>query len=170
MTHLFTIAFSGSVFTQWLFYLVLSCCFSSLVFYCFIINAMIICFYVTHFVLHCMHELCYINKVYYYDYYSKSQQDKRRRYSMMHSIESASSVFYHSQEEDPMKTGVDSQASCREAPSGPLYDFYHDFLTDSSPATTEQDTVGKNIQYTHPKLGNIYFLRLVLNVNLCVLI
>ncbi len=69
---------------------------------------------------------------------------------MMRSIESASSVFYHSQEEDPLKTGVDSQGSHREALFGPLYDSYQDSMTDGSPATTEQDTVGK-LQYTHPK-------------------
>uniref|UniRef100_A0A3B5ASH5 von Willebrand factor A domain containing 5B1 n=1 Tax=Stegastes partitus TaxID=144197 RepID=A0A3B5ASH5_9TELE len=50
--------------------------------------------------------------------YSKSRQDKRRRYSMMRSIESASSVFYHSQEEDLLKSGIDSQGSHRETPSG----------------------------------------------------
>lgn len=62
---------------------------------------------------------------------------------MMRSIESASSVFYHSQEEDPVRTGGDSQGSYREAP---LYDCYQDSMTDS-PATTEPDTAGKNLQY-----------------------
>lgn len=70
-----------------------------------------------------------------------SKQDKRRRYSMMRSVESASSVFYHSQEEDPVKTSGDSQGSYKEA--GPLYDSYQDSVTDSSPATTEQDAMGK---------------------------
>lgn len=65
---------------------------------------------------------------------------------MMRSIESASSVF-HSQEEDPVKTGVDSQGSYREALTGPLYDFYQDTMIDSSPATTEQDTMGRNLQF-----------------------
>lgn len=76
--------------------------------------------------------------------YSKSQQDKRRRYSMMRSIESASSVFYHSQEEEPVKTGIDSQGSHREAPSPALYDYHQDSMTASSPVTTEQDPMGKN--------------------------
>lgn len=78
--------------------------------------------------------------------YSKSQQDKRRRYSMMRSIESASSVFYHSQEEDSVKSSVDSQGSYREAAPGPVYDSYQDSMTDSSPVTTEQDIMGKNLQ------------------------
>ena len=63
---------------------------------------------------------------------------------MMRSIESASSVFYHSQEEDPARTGVDSLGSYRDGLSGPPYDPYQDSLTDgNSPATTEQDA-GKN--------------------------
>ncbi|XP_076596043.1 von Willebrand factor A domain-containing protein 5B1 [Chaetodon auriga] len=75
-------------------------------------------------------------------YHANPRSDKRRRYSMMRSVESASSVFYHSQEEDPLKTGVDSQGSYREALSGPLCDSYQDSMIDSSPATTEQDAVG----------------------------
>jgi len=39
-----------------------------------------------------------------------SVQDKRRRYSMMRSVESASSVFFHSQEEDPLRTGGESES------------------------------------------------------------
>ncbi|XP_034551162.1 von Willebrand factor A domain-containing protein 5B1 [Notolabrus celidotus] len=75
-------------------------------------------------------------------YHANPKSDKRRRYSMMRSVESASSVFYHSQEEDLLRTGVDSQGSYREAPSGPLYDSYQDSVTDSSPAPTEQDAAG----------------------------
>ncbi|XP_073326928.1 von Willebrand factor A domain-containing protein 5B1 [Pagrus major] len=75
-------------------------------------------------------------------YHANPKSDKRRRYSMMRSVESASSVFYHSQEEDPVKTCVDSQGSYRDALSGPLYDSYQDSMTDSSPATTEQDAMG----------------------------
>lgn len=71
-------------------------------------------------------------------------QDKRRRYSMMRSVESASSVFYHSQEEDPTKTGIDSQGSYSHALSGPLYDSYHDSMTDSGPATREYDASGNS--------------------------
>lgn len=65
---------------------------------------------------------------------------------MMRSVESASSVFYHSQEEDPGKTGVSTpgQGSYRDALSGPLCDSYQDSMIDSSPATTEQDGMGKN--------------------------
>lgn len=61
---------------------------------------------------------------------------------MMRSIESASSVFYHSQEEDPVKTSVDSQGSCRD--SAPPNDSYQDAMMDGSPVTTEQDTMGKD--------------------------
>ncbi|XP_039657425.1 von Willebrand factor A domain-containing protein 5B1 [Perca fluviatilis] len=71
-------------------------------------------------------------------YHANPKSDKRRRYSMMRSIESASSVFYHSQEEDPVKTSSDSQGSYREAS---LYDSYQDSMTDN-PATQEQDTMG----------------------------
>lgn len=58
---------------------------------------------------------------------------------MMRSVESASSVFYHSQEEDLVRTGVD-------ALSGLLYDSYQDSTTDSSPATTEQDAMGTKLR------------------------
>ncbi|XP_075947732.1 von Willebrand factor A domain-containing protein 5B1 [Anarhichas minor] len=79
-------------------------------------------------------------------YHANPKSDKRRRYSMMRSIESASSVFYQSQEEDAMKTGSDFQGSSRETL---LYDSYQDSMTDS-PATTEQDTVGLDCQ-TSPR-------------------
>ncbi|XP_071380506.1 von Willebrand factor A domain-containing protein 5B1 [Centroberyx affinis] len=70
-------------------------------------------------------------------YHSNPKSDKRRRYSMMRSNESASSVFYHSQEE-----GFDGQGSHRETHSGALYDFYQDSLSESSPLSVEQDTMG----------------------------
>uniref|UniRef100_A0A3Q4G5D7 von Willebrand factor A domain containing 5B1 n=1 Tax=Neolamprologus brichardi TaxID=32507 RepID=A0A3Q4G5D7_NEOBR len=47
-------------------------------------------------------------------YHDNPKSDKRRRYSMMRSVESASSVFYHSQEEDPVKTAGDNLGSHRE--------------------------------------------------------
>ncbi|XP_029993756.1 von Willebrand factor A domain-containing protein 5B1 [Sphaeramia orbicularis] len=75
-------------------------------------------------------------------YHANPKSDKRRRYSMMRSTESASSVFYHSQEEDPLKTGVDSQGSYREAPSGALYDSYQDSVTENSPVSSERDPTG----------------------------
>uniref|UniRef100_A0A3Q3LAF3 von Willebrand factor A domain containing 5B1 n=1 Tax=Mastacembelus armatus TaxID=205130 RepID=A0A3Q3LAF3_9TELE len=64
-------------------------------------------------------------------YHPNPKSDKRRRYSMMRSTESASSVFYHSQEEDPVKTGVNSQGSYKETPIGPLYDSYQDSILDN---------------------------------------
>ncbi|KAM7405206.1 hypothetical protein PAMP_012486 [Pampus punctatissimus] len=75
-------------------------------------------------------------------YHANPKSDKRRRYSMMRSIESASSVFYHSQEEDAVKTGVDDSGSYREAPTAALYDSHQDSAIDSNPITTEQDTMG----------------------------
>ncbi|KAM3871568.1 von Willebrand factor A domain-containing protein 5B1 [Diretmus argenteus] len=73
-------------------------------------------------------------------YHSNPKSDKRRRYSMMRSNESASSVFYHSQEEDSVKTGFDGPGSVREAQSAALSDSYQD--SDSSPVTVEQDALG----------------------------
>jgi len=67
---------------------------------------------------------------------------------MMRSIESASSVFYHSQEEEPAKTEVDSQGSHREAPSGGLFDSYHDSMINSSSVITEPHLMGKNVEFT----------------------
>ncbi|KAL3059446.1 hypothetical protein OYC64_014121 [Pagothenia borchgrevinki] len=43
-------------------------------------------------------------------YHNNPKSDKRRRYSMMRSVESASSVFFHSQEEDPLRTGGESES------------------------------------------------------------
>ncbi|XP_035799985.1 von Willebrand factor A domain-containing protein 5B1 [Amphiprion ocellaris] len=72
-------------------------------------------------------------------YHANPKSDKRRRYSMMRSMESTSSVFYHSQEEDLLKSGADSQGSSREAPFG---DSYQDSMTDGSPLPTEPDSMG----------------------------
>lgn len=66
---------------------------------------------------------------------------------MMRSIESASSVFYHSQEEEAGKTGVDSQGSHEEAPSGTLHDSYQDSVTVSGLVITEPDFTGKNCMF-----------------------
>ncbi|XP_054912659.1 von Willebrand factor A domain-containing protein 5B1 [Poeciliopsis prolifica] len=72
-------------------------------------------------------------------YHDNPKSDKRRRYSMMRSIESASSVFYHSQEEEVGKSGTDSLGSHREAPSGTLHDYYQDAMTESGLVITEPD-------------------------------
>ncbi|XP_061591188.1 von Willebrand factor A domain-containing protein 5B1 [Cololabis saira] len=72
-------------------------------------------------------------------YHDDPKSDKRRRYSMMRSTESASSVFYHSQEEDPLKTGVCSQGNHKDAMSESPYDSQQASLADSSPVTMEQD-------------------------------
>uniref|UniRef100_A0A673LV96 von Willebrand factor A domain-containing protein 5B1-like n=1 Tax=Sinocyclocheilus rhinocerous TaxID=307959 RepID=A0A673LV96_9TELE len=47
-------------------------------------------------------------------YHSNPKSDKRKRYSMMRSNESASSVFYHSQEEDAGKVSSDGQGPHRD--------------------------------------------------------
>ncbi|XP_004560423.2 von Willebrand factor A domain-containing protein 5B1 [Maylandia zebra] len=75
-------------------------------------------------------------------YHDNPKSDKRRRYSMMRSVESASSVFYHSQEEDPVKTAGDNLGSHREGHSGTLYDSYQDSMIDSSPVGTDHDPMG----------------------------
>lgn len=69
-------------------------------------------------------------------------QDKRRRYSMMRSNESTSSVFYHSQEEDAGKVSSESQGSHRENQVSSLFDSFHDTMSESSPVATEQDGMG----------------------------
>ncbi|XP_046895331.1 von Willebrand factor A domain-containing protein 5B1 [Hypomesus transpacificus] len=84
-------------------------------------------------------------------YHSNPKSDKRRRYSMMSSNESASSVFYHSQEEDPWRPGADRLGPQRDPQSGPLYDTYQDSVSESSPVTTEPDPlVGIDIK-TSPR-------------------
>ncbi|XP_055079091.1 von Willebrand factor A domain-containing protein 5B1 [Periophthalmus magnuspinnatus] len=67
-------------------------------------------------------------------YHANPKSDKRRRYSMMRSTESASSVFYHSQEEDLTKTSTDS--SHKETPSN------QDPGTEYSPITADPDCTG----------------------------
>ncbi|KAM8864024.1 von Willebrand factor A domain-containing protein 5B1 isoform 2-T2 [Spinachia spinachia] len=74
-------------------------------------------------------------------YHANPKSDKRRRYSMMRSIESASSVFYQSQEEDALKACSD-----REAPLG---DFHQDSGTEG-PAVPEQDPLGLDCE-TFPR-------------------
>ncbi|XP_029283542.1 von Willebrand factor A domain-containing protein 5B1 [Cottoperca gobio] len=70
-------------------------------------------------------------------YHTNPKSDKRMRYSMMRSIESASSVFYHSQEEDPLRAGDSQCESCRDSMS-------------HSPAPAEQDPAGLDCQ-TSPR-------------------
>lgn len=61
---------------------------------------------------------------------------------MMRSVESASSVFYHSQEEDALK--MDTLGS-RDVLAGPLYDSYHDSMMDSSPVSRDADPSGRHV-------------------------
>lgn len=62
----------------------------------------------------------------------------------MRSTESASSVFYHSQEEDPVKMNTEGHGPCREPVPGTSYHSYHNSTAEGSPATIEPDVTGKN--------------------------
>ncbi|XP_051518790.1 von Willebrand factor A domain-containing protein 5B1 [Myxocyprinus asiaticus] len=75
-------------------------------------------------------------------YHSNPKSDKRRRYSMMRSNESASSVFYHSQEEEAGKVSSDSQGLHRDSQVTLLFDGCQETVSESSPIATEQDTIG----------------------------
>ncbi|XP_016103404.1 von Willebrand factor A domain-containing protein 5B1-like [Sinocyclocheilus grahami] len=77
-------------------------------------------------------------------YHSNPKSDKRRRYSMMRSNESASSVFYHSQEEDAGKVS-DGQGPHRDNQVGSLFDGCQETMSESSPVATEQDIMGTDI-------------------------
>ncbi|TSL61186.1 von Willebrand factor A domain-containing protein 5B1 [Bagarius yarrelli] len=80
-------------------------------------------------------------------YHPNPKTDKRRRYSMMRSNESTSSVFYHSQEEEPGKSGLDGHGAASDA-SGTgtgTFDAYQSSMSEFSPGIVEQDGVGTNI-------------------------
>lgn len=62
---------------------------------------------------------------------------------MMRSNESASSVFYHSQEEDAGKVSSDGQGPHRDNQVGSLFDGCQENMSESSPVVTEQDIMGK---------------------------
>lgn len=66
---------------------------------------------------------------------------------MMRSNESASSVFYHSQEEDAGKVS-DSQGSHRENQVASLFDSCQDTTSESSPVATEHDAMGTILRST----------------------
>lgn len=61
---------------------------------------------------------------------------------MMRSNESTSSVFFHSQEEDPARSATDGPVSQRDTHAGALYDGYQDTMSESSPLPTEDDFTG----------------------------
>ncbi|KAJ8369788.1 hypothetical protein SKAU_G00098160 [Synaphobranchus kaupii] len=75
-------------------------------------------------------------------YHSNPKSDKRKRYSMMRSNESGSSVFYHSQEEDPGKIGSEVRGALKEGAAGSLYDGYQETMSESPPFSAEQDMMG----------------------------
>ncbi|XP_047016465.2 von Willebrand factor A domain-containing protein 5B1 [Ictalurus punctatus] len=78
-------------------------------------------------------------------YHSNPKSDKRRRYSMMHSNESASSVFYHSQEEEPVKSGSDGHSAVRDISGTGTFDAYQSTMSESSPGMVEQDGIGTSM-------------------------
>ncbi|XP_026092945.1 von Willebrand factor A domain-containing protein 5B1-like [Carassius auratus] len=75
-------------------------------------------------------------------YHSNPKSDKRKRYSMMRSNESASSVFYHSQEEDAGKVSSEGQGLHRDNQVGSPFDGCQENMSESSPIATEQDIMG----------------------------
>uniref|UniRef100_W5M229 von Willebrand factor A domain containing 5B1 n=1 Tax=Lepisosteus oculatus TaxID=7918 RepID=W5M229_LEPOC len=75
-------------------------------------------------------------------YHPNPKSDKRRRYSMMRSNESASSVFYHSQEEDPAKSICEGRGLLGEGMVVSLGDSYQETLSESTAVNTEQAMMG----------------------------
>ncbi|MGH0131975.1 UNVERIFIED_CONTAM: hypothetical protein FKN15_048064 [Acipenser sinensis] len=73
-------------------------------------------------------------------YHPNPKSEKRRRYSMMHSNESTSSVFYHSQEEEPAKANVESRRLSRDVTVGSLRESYQETISDCVPISEEQHT------------------------------
>lgn len=65
---------------------------------------------------------------------------------MMHSNESASSVFYHSQEEEPVKSGSDGHSAVRDISGTGTFDAYQSTMSESSPGMVEQDGIGNNLK------------------------
>ncbi|KAJ8412009.1 hypothetical protein AAFF_G00142760 [Aldrovandia affinis] len=65
--------------------------------------------------------------------------DKRRRYSMMRSNDSTSSVFYQSQEEEPGKLASESQIAQMEGVATPLHETNQEMVKESSCVPTEKD-------------------------------
>ncbi|XP_053338788.1 von Willebrand factor A domain-containing protein 5B1 isoform X1 [Clarias gariepinus] len=78
-------------------------------------------------------------------YHSNPKTDKRRRYSMMRSNESASSVFYHSQEEESGKSGSDGHGPVPDISGTGMFDAYQSSMSESSPGMVEQDGIGTNM-------------------------
>ncbi|KAL2103827.1 hypothetical protein ACEWY4_000695 [Coilia grayii] len=83
-------------------------------------------------------------------YHPNPKSEKRRRYSMMRSNESTSSVFYHSQEEEPVRTASDGPATNTDVHPGAQFDGYQDSMSESSPLPTEHDSMGMDTK-TSPR-------------------
>ncbi|KAJ8016921.1 hypothetical protein DPEC_G00012370 [Dallia pectoralis] len=84
-------------------------------------------------------------------YHPNPKSDKRRRYSMMRSNGSASSVFYQSLEEDPGRTAgfCDSQGTHRDVHAGPLFDYNQDGMSESSSGPADHDIMGTDNKTPH---------------------
>ncbi|KAJ8259456.1 hypothetical protein GJAV_G00169470 [Gymnothorax javanicus] len=63
-------------------------------------------------------------------YHHNPQSEKRRRYCLMRANESAGSVFYQSQEEDPGKLLSESQSVQMDGQAPHLHDLYQEAATD----------------------------------------
>ncbi|KAK3547046.1 hypothetical protein QTP86_009246 [Hemibagrus guttatus] len=93
-------------------------------------------------------------------YHSNPKSDKRRRYSMMRSNESASSVFYHSQEEEPGRSGSDWHGLSRDISGTGMFDPHHSTMSESSSGMVEQDGIGNNLE-----LFKQHFIKVLCVVN-----
>ncbi|XP_036386646.1 von Willebrand factor A domain-containing protein 5B1-like [Megalops cyprinoides] len=74
-------------------------------------------------------------------YHANPKSDKRRRYRMMRSNDSTSSVFYQSQEEDHGKSAPESWAATTEGVVTPIYDTYQEMASERNRAPAEQDVM-----------------------------
>ncbi|XP_064161735.1 von Willebrand factor A domain-containing protein 5B1-like isoform X1 [Anguilla rostrata] len=79
-------------------------------------------------------------------YYQNPKSDKRRRYCLMRTNDSAGSVFYQSQEEESGQSASESQSGQKEGQATPLHDTYQEVFTDSKRGSTEQGSMdGKTL-------------------------
>ncbi|XP_028663510.1 von Willebrand factor A domain-containing protein 5B1 isoform X2 [Erpetoichthys calabaricus] len=89
-------------------------------------------------------------------YHPNPKSEKRRRYSMMHSNDSTSSVFYHSQEEDLSKESSDSQRTSRDVTLDSQEEWEQDAERDSG---TETHTSPRRRAYSTNQLVDPFSLK-----------
>uniref|UniRef100_A0A8C4TI88 von Willebrand factor A domain containing 5B1 n=1 Tax=Erpetoichthys calabaricus TaxID=27687 RepID=A0A8C4TI88_ERPCA len=83
-------------------------------------------------------------------YHPNPKSEKRRRYSMMHSNDSTSSVFYHSQEEDLSKESSDSQRTSRDVTLDSQEEWEQDAERDSETHTSPRRRAYSTNQLVDP--------------------